>query len=72
MSRDSNKHVEAESTINDSYGTTIPATIRHALDDPLEPGDTVRWVINNKENTCVFRRRMNPTVATRSTADSTV
>ncbi|MFD1571421.1 AbrB/MazE/SpoVT family DNA-binding domain-containing protein [Halorubrum laminariae] len=45
MSSESDAHIEAESTINDSYGTTIPAEIRNALDDTLEPGDTVRWVI---------------------------
>lgn len=49
MSSDSNSHVEAESIVNDSYGTTIPAEIRHALDDALEPGDTVRWVISDEE-----------------------
>ena len=49
MSGDSNTGVEAESTINDSYETTIPEPIRHALDDTLEPGDTVRWVISDGE-----------------------
>ena len=49
MSSDSNTRVEAESTVNDSYETTIPAAIRHALDDALEPGDTVRWVISDGE-----------------------
>jgi bifunctional DNA-binding transcriptional regulator/antitoxin component of YhaV-PrlF toxin-antitoxin module len=49
MSNDSDTRVEAESTINDSYGTTIPAAIRDALDDALAPGDTVRWVISEGE-----------------------
>ncbi|GAB7010728.1 AbrB/MazE/SpoVT family DNA-binding domain-containing protein [Halorubrum trueperi] len=49
MSSDSDTRVEAESTVNDSYGTTIPAEIRNALDDALEPGDTVRWVISDGE-----------------------
>jgi len=49
MSSDSNPRVEAESTINDSYRTTIPAPIRHTLDDTLEPGDTVRWAIADGE-----------------------
>jgi bifunctional DNA-binding transcriptional regulator/antitoxin component of YhaV-PrlF toxin-antitoxin module len=49
MSSDSDTRVEAESTVNDSYGTTIPAAIRAALDDALEPGDTVRWVISDGE-----------------------
>ncbi|RJX47812.1 AbrB/MazE/SpoVT family DNA-binding domain-containing protein [Halonotius pteroides] len=49
MSSGSDTLVEAESTINDSYATTIPAAIRAALDDALEPGDTVRWVISDGE-----------------------
>jgi bifunctional DNA-binding transcriptional regulator/antitoxin component of YhaV-PrlF toxin-antitoxin module len=49
MSSDSNTRVAAESTVNDSYGTTIPAPIRHALDDAVKPGDTVRWVISDGE-----------------------
>jgi hypothetical protein len=49
MSSDSDTQVEAESTINGSYGTTIPAPIRAALDDALEPGDTARWMISDGE-----------------------
>jgi bifunctional DNA-binding transcriptional regulator/antitoxin component of YhaV-PrlF toxin-antitoxin module len=37
--------VEAESTVNESYGTTIPADVREALREELEPGDRVRWVV---------------------------
>lgn len=40
-------HVEAESTVNDSYGTTIPSEIRKALGEKIEPGDTVRWVVDD-------------------------
>ena len=49
MSSDSDPRAGAESTIDDSYETTIPAPIRAALDDALEPGDTVRWVISDGE-----------------------
>ena len=49
MSSDSDPRVEAESTVNDSYETTIPGPIRAALDDALEPGDTVRWMISDGE-----------------------
>jgi hypothetical protein len=49
MSSDSDTRVEAESTVNDSYETTIPAPIRAALGDALEPGNTVRWVISDGE-----------------------
>jgi len=41
------EHVEAESTVNDSFGTTIPAEVREALNDALEPGDKVRWVVED-------------------------
>ncbi|MDZ7747322.1 MAG: AbrB/MazE/SpoVT family DNA-binding domain-containing protein [Halobacteriales archaeon] len=34
---------EAESTVTDSYGTTIPAEIRAALDEEIQPGDILRW-----------------------------
>lgn len=49
MSSDSDARVEAESTVNESYGTTIPSAIRDALEDTLEPGDTVRWVVSDGE-----------------------
>ena len=49
MSSESDTRVEAKSTVNDSYRTTIPAVIRAALDDALEPGDTVRWMISDGE-----------------------
>lgn len=38
-----------EGGINDSYETTIPTPIRHALDDAVEPEDTVRLVIPDGE-----------------------
>ena len=47
MSRDSDAPIEAEATVNESYGTTIPSAVREALDDPVEPGDTVRWVVRD-------------------------
>jgi bifunctional DNA-binding transcriptional regulator/antitoxin component of YhaV-PrlF toxin-antitoxin module len=40
--------VEAESTVNESYGTTIPADVRKALREELEPGDKVRWVVEGE------------------------
>ena len=49
ISSDSDPRVEAESTINKRYITTISEPIRHALDDTLELGDTVRWVISDGE-----------------------
>lgn len=33
-----------ETTVNDSYAVTIPASIRQQLD--LEPGDKVRWAVD--------------------------
>ena len=33
----------------DSYETTIPAPIRATLDDTVESGATVRWVISDGE-----------------------
>ncbi len=41
--------IEAESTVNDSYGTTIPSEVRKALGEEIEPGDTVRWVVSDGE-----------------------
>ncbi|MBP1986812.1 AbrB/MazE/SpoVT family DNA-binding domain-containing protein [Halolamina salifodinae] len=41
--------IEAKSTVNDSYGTTIPSEIRKALGEKIEPGDTVRWVVSDGE-----------------------
>ena len=49
MSSDSDPRAGAESTVNDSYETTIPAPIRAALDDTIEPGDTVRWVLSDAD-----------------------
>lgn len=43
------ERVETESTVNDSYGTTIPSEVRKALQDDVEPGDTVRWVVSDGE-----------------------
>jgi bifunctional DNA-binding transcriptional regulator/antitoxin component of YhaV-PrlF toxin-antitoxin module len=43
--------VEAESKVNDSYGTTIPAEVRKALAEEIEPGDTVRWVVSDGQLT---------------------
>jgi antitoxin PrlF len=34
-----------ETTVNDSYAVTIPATIRQQLD--LEPGDKIRWTVDD-------------------------
>jgi bifunctional DNA-binding transcriptional regulator/antitoxin component of YhaV-PrlF toxin-antitoxin module len=46
-SSDDQERVEAESTVNESYGTTIPAEVRQALREELEPGDTVRWIVED-------------------------
>lgn len=46
---DPHERVEAESTVNDSFGTTIPSEVRGALEDQLEPGDKVRWVVEDGE-----------------------
>lgn len=45
MSGEPDAAIEAESTVNDSYGTTIPSEVRNALGEAVEPGDTVRWVV---------------------------
>lgn len=37
MSSQSDASIEAESTVNDSYGTTIPSEVRDALDEAVEP-----------------------------------
>lgn len=47
MSSESGNHIEAESTVNDSYGTTIPSEVRKALGKEIEPGDTVRWIVDD-------------------------
>lgn len=33
-----------ETTVNESYAVTIPATVREGLD--LEPGDRLRWDVD--------------------------
>lgn len=48
-SSDERNRVEAESTVTESYGTTIPSEVRKALRGELEPGDTVRWVVTEGE-----------------------
>lgn len=35
---------EDETTVNESYAVTIPATVREDLD--LEPGDRLRWAVD--------------------------
>lgn len=40
--------IEAGSTVSEEFGTTIPAEVREALDG-LEPGDRVRWVVEDGE-----------------------
>jgi antitoxin PrlF len=35
---------EDETTVNESYAVTIPATVREDLD--LEPGDRLRWDVD--------------------------
>lgn len=47
MSSETDVSIEVESTVNDSYGTTIPAAVREALGEAVEPGDTVRWVVRD-------------------------
>lgn len=52
MSTDStepNERVEAESTVTENFGTTIPSEVRKALREGLEPGDKVRWVVEDGE-----------------------
>lgn len=44
---DTHDRVEAESAVNDSFGTTIPSEVRNALADEVEPGDTVRWTVTD-------------------------
>jgi bifunctional DNA-binding transcriptional regulator/antitoxin component of YhaV-PrlF toxin-antitoxin module len=44
---ENDEHVEAESVVNESYGTTIPSEIRAALREEIEPGDTVRWIVDD-------------------------
>lgn len=39
--------IEAESTVSESFGTTIPAEVRKALQEGLEPGDKVKWVVKD-------------------------
>jgi len=54
----SSKHSdrEAESAVNDSYGTTIPAEIRDALDEDIQPGDTVQWRLVDGELSVEIQR----------------
>lgn len=47
MSSESGDVIEAESTITDSYGIMIPPEVRKALGKEIEPGDTVRWVVDD-------------------------
>lgn len=52
MSTDSaepSDRVEAESTVTESFGTTIPSEVRSALREGLEPGDKVRWAVEDGE-----------------------
>ena len=48
MSGELDRRVEVESTLNDSYGLIIMTSIRHVINDAVEPGETVRLVIPNK------------------------
>ena len=48
MSGELDRRVEVESTVNDSYGLIIMTSIRHVINDAVEPGETVRLVIPNK------------------------
>ena len=48
MSGELDRRVEVESTLNDSYGLIIMTSIRHLINDAVEPGETVRLVIPNK------------------------
>lgn len=38
---------EDETTVNESYAVTIPASLRDDLD--LEPGDRLRWSVDDDE-----------------------
>ena len=49
MSGELDRRVEVESTVNDSYGLIIMTSIRHVINDVVEPGETVRLVIPDKE-----------------------
>jgi len=48
MSGELDRRVEVESTVNDSYGLIIMTSIRHVINDAVEPGETVRLVIPYK------------------------
>jgi hypothetical protein len=48
MSGELDRRVEVESTVNDSYGLIIMTSIRHVINDAVEPGETVRLVIPNQ------------------------
>ena len=48
MSGELDRRVEVESTVNDSYGLIIMTSIRHVINDVVEPGETVRLVIPYK------------------------
>jgi len=48
MSGELDRRVEVESTVNDSYASIIMASIRHLINDAVEPGETVRLVILDK------------------------
>ena len=38
------ERVEDETTVNDSYSITVPATVRHEAD--IEAGDKLRWTVD--------------------------
>ncbi|KAB7514867.1 AbrB/MazE/SpoVT family DNA-binding domain-containing protein [Halosegnis rubeus] len=62
MSSEHNERA-AESAVNDSYGTTIPAEIRAALDEEIRPGDTVRWTLTDGELSVEIQRERYGTLA---------
>ncbi|MEF8776327.1 MAG: AbrB/MazE/SpoVT family DNA-binding domain-containing protein [Haloarculaceae archaeon] len=39
--------IEAESTVTERFGTTIPAEVRTALEEEVAPGDTLRWIVTD-------------------------
>ena len=49
MSGDLDRRVEVEFTVNDSYASIIMASIRNLVNDAVEPGETVRLVVPDKE-----------------------
>ena len=48
MSGELDRRVEVESTVNDSYGLIIMISIRHLINDAVEPGETGQLVIPDK------------------------